>query len=433
MVPFDAVVIADDPLARIKIAGLEVRERARRVAHKVGAQRVFLVENADDRARVVTWRRADHALLVIRANQLVHTPLVAPLIERIGDALVRGAAISVGPDDEFAGAYLVVSDHARDAAAAIARGDDTAAFVANPARIAHGEIARHSIATPADRDAAHKLLYRILIKPQDNAITRYLYRPVSFPLTRLLVWTPITPNQVSGIVALMVAVGCWLTFHASFSKVIAGSVLILAASYVDCCDGEIARVKLLSSRFGAWMDTVVDELSSVGYMVAIGYHCHLYFGREFFGLAQTSVDPWLLAVYISVGTYSWCMYCIYYNIIVAVGSANSQDYVGRFEAVPGTQPGTMRLAPAAAKAIVPTKPLPKPIAWLATYAPYIVRRDFIAWLAVLLAVLHLTHVAFAMFAVGGVISFVVLTRDHVALRRLRRSIVRSGQQLESPA
>ncbi|MGE0402330.1 MAG: CDP-alcohol phosphatidyltransferase family protein [Kofleriaceae bacterium] len=431
MVPFDAIVLADDPLARVKIAGLEAHERARRVARKVGAQRVLVVENADDRARVVSWRRADHALLVIRANQLVHTPLVEPLIDHVGDALVRGAAIAVGPDDDFAGAYLVVSDHARAAAAAIARGDDTASFVANPARIAHGEIARHSIATPAERAAAHKLLYRILIKPQDNAITRYLYRPVSFPLTRLLVWTPITPNQVSGIVALMVAIGCYLTFSASFTRVIAGTVLILAASYVDCCDGEIARVKLMSSRFGAWMDTVVDELSSVGYMVAIGYHCHLHFGRNFFG--DIGIDPWLLAVWISIGTYSWCMYCIYYNIIVAVGSANSQDYVGRFEAVPGTQPGTVRLRPAAAKAIVPTKPLPKPIAWLATYAPYIVRRDFIAWLAVFLAVTHLTHVAFAMFALGGVISFVILTLDHVALRRLRRSIVRSGQAIESPA
>jgi hypothetical protein len=93
----------------------------------------------------------------------------------------------------------------------------------------------------------------------------------------------------------------------------------------------------------------------------------------------------------------------------------------------------VRLRPAAAKAIVPTKPLPKPIAWLATYAPYIVRRDFIAWLAVLLAVLHLTHIAFGMFAIGGVISFVILTLDHVALRRLRRSVVRSGHVIESPA
>ena len=57
---------------------------------------------------------------------------------------------------------------------------------------AHGSIARHPVNDASDRDAAEQLLYRIVIKPQDNAITRYLYRPVSFPLTRLLVWTPIT-------------------------------------------------------------------------------------------------------------------------------------------------------------------------------------------------------------------------------------------------
>ena len=93
MVPFDAVVLADDPLARLKIAGLPACERAIRVARRVGANRVFVVESASDREKVVGWRRGDHALLVISANQLVHTPLVEPLIKRIGDALVRGAAI----------------------------------------------------------------------------------------------------------------------------------------------------------------------------------------------------------------------------------------------------------------------------------------------------------------------------------------------------
>lgn len=420
----DAIVLADAPLARVRIAGLPAYERAARVARRVGATRVVIVDAQRD--ELAAWR-GDRScpLLVIRADQLVHTPLVAPLIAALP---TEGVAVAVGPTGAYAGAYVAAGSAARHAIAALTSGENTAAFTgaADAARIPHGEIARHSIATPADRAAAHKLLYRILIKPQDNAITRYLYRPVSLPLTKLLVRTPITPNQVSFLVALMVAVGCWLTAHASMNMVIAGTVMILVASYVDCCDGEIARLKLMSSRFGAWFDTIVDELSSVGYMVALGIHCHLYFGHPGF-------DIWIAGILVGIVTYGCTIYGVYYNIIVAVGSANSQDYVGRFDLVPGSTPSSVRLQPAAATAIAPTKPLPPWLQWCATYLPYVVRRDFISWGAVVLAVFHLTHVSFVVQVAGGVVSAIIVMGDHVRLRKLRRSVLASGRVLEAPA
>ena len=69
---------------------------------------------------------------------------------------------------------------------------------------------------------------------------------------------------------------------------------------------------------------------------------------------------------------------------------------------------------------------------LATYAPYVVRRDFIAWGAVVLAALHLTHIGFAAFAAGGFVTAVIVTVDHLKLRSLRRSIERRGQLIEAP-
>jgi hypothetical protein len=139
-----------------------------------------------------------------------------------------------------------------------------------------------------------------------------------------------------------------------------------------------------------------------------------------------------VAIAISVPVYLWGIYCIYYNIIVAVGSANSQDYVGRFEVAPGREPATVRLVPAAPKAIAIKRELPPWLEWLATYAPYIVRRDFISWGTVVLAALHLTSVSFVGLVIGGFLTFVVLTIDHVKLRTLRRSIVRRGQMIDAP-
>ena len=446
MVDLDAIVLAIGPTALVRVAGLSARERASRVVTKFGATRVFVVENMQQLGELTAWRAGrSQPLLVVRATQLVHVGLVAPLIEVIPR---EGLVVAVVPDapavgdltvGAYAGAFIAAGTAADDVVATLVASDvadDNAVVAKFPAatRVPHGAIARAPLETKAQIREAHRVLYRILIKPQDNAITRYLYRPVSFPLTRLLVWTPITPNQISYCVAALVALGLWITASASFSRALLGTVIILAASYLDCCDGEVARVKLLSSRFGAWIDTIVDELSSVGYMIAIGWHCHLHFGPGWFGSlhAKLGVDPWKAAIVIGTVTILGSIYCIYYNIIVAVGSANSQDYVGRFEVVPGKQPNSVRLVPAVAKAIAPRQPLPWPLDLAATYMPYIVRRDFISWLAVILAATHLTHLAFGLLVAGGVLTSVVLTIDHVKLRSLRRSIERRGMLLEAP-
>jgi hypothetical protein len=426
----DAVVLFD-ALSQQRIAGLTAGERAIRVARRVGATRVLVVDRVRD--QLAAWRGARRCpLLVLRADQLVHPPLVTPLIAA---APADGVAIAVGPDGGYAGALLATGEHAGRVIEALARGDGDAA-IAEPASIAeaaalrvpHGEIARHPIATADERRAAHRLLYRILIKPQDNVITRVLYRPISSPLTRILVWTPITPNQLSYLVAAIVALGCWLTASASTARVIAGTAVILAAAYLDCCDGEVARLKLLSSRLGAWLDTIIDELSSVGYMAALGWHCHLAYGPRTLG--DLGFDPWLAGIALGVVTYGGAMYCIYYNIIVGVGSANSQDYAGRFEIVPGGRPGSVRLRPAVARPIAPRRELPGWLAAIATYAPYVVRRDFISWAALGFVVLHGEALLFAGLTLGGIVTVVIVAIDHIQLRRLRRSIVRGGQILE---
>ena len=437
MATLDAIVLATDPLSRVRIAGLTARERAVRVVTRAGATHVRVLDDDSAREALAAWRGTRSGpLLVVRADQLVHSPLVDPLLA------VSRDAIAVAPDDppvndltagEYAGAFLVGGDTARLVIEALARGETDVAIVAklsDPVKVPHGVVARAPIATREQRRAAHRLLYRILVKAQDNAITRYLYRPVSMPLTKLLVWTPVTPNVISYFVAALVAFGCWMTAHRDIELALLGTVLVLVASYIDCCDGEVARVKLLQSRFGAWIDTIVDELSSVGYMVALGWHCHLNFGPKYFG--SIGFDPWLAATAISIVTFVGSIYFVYYNIIVAVGSANSQDYVGRFEVVPGTRPNTVRLAPAATKAIATKEPLPQPLEFIATYLPYIVRRDFISWAAVAFAALHATHAGFGTLVLGGLISFVILSIDHIKLRSLRRSIERRGMALETP-
>lgn len=90
----------------------------------------------------------------------------------------------------------------------------------------------------------------------DGIVSRYLNRPLSRPTARALQNTPATPNAVtlftlalSAVTAALVAVG-WN---------IVGGVLIQAVSVIDGVDGELARLKAMSSRFGAVLDAVTDR------------------------------------------------------------------------------------------------------------------------------------------------------------------------------
>lgn len=407
----DAIVLADDPLSSVKVGGLPAYERAVRVAHRVGASRVFVVEKGP-RDALVAWRGTRNCpLLVIRGDQLVDVALLGPLVAAMP---VDGVAIAIDPLDRYAGAYIAAGIAAPRAAVALASGENSAAFIgaADAARISTDESARHPIATPADLAAAEQLLVRTPPRSADDPVTRGLFRPISERLTQMLLATPITPNQVWTICVVMVALGCGLTALPGISKTIAGAAVMLIAAHLHRRDAEIARIKLLPTQSGVWLEMIVHELSTAGYVTALGLHCHAAFGG----------GSWIAGTAIGVASLGWAVYCLYFNVIVAVGSGDSDDYAARFEIAPGSSRSAVRLAPVRAPAHGPVQAI----------ASYALRRDFIAWIALLLAVLHVTYVAFWLLVITGIVAALVMTIDHLQLRKLLRSIADAGQTIEAP-
>jgi phosphatidylglycerophosphate synthase len=49
-----------------------------------------------------------------------------------------------------------------------------------------------------------------------------------------------------------------------------GTVLFKMGDILDGCDGEIARVKFMESRLGAWLDTTIDMVGNVLFIGALG-------------------------------------------------------------------------------------------------------------------------------------------------------------------
>jgi CDP-L-myo-inositol myo-inositolphosphotransferase len=106
---------------------------------------------------------------------------------------------------------------------------------------------------------------------EDGFISQYINRPLSRRLSVALSRTPLTPNHItllSFFMGLLGAVGLATTDPWFW---LAGGALIQVASIVDGCDGEIARIKLLQSPQGAWLDTVLDRYSDLAVGLAVTF------------------------------------------------------------------------------------------------------------------------------------------------------------------
>lgn len=116
--------------------------------------------------------------------------------------------------------------------------------------------------TPADLAAARTDLLAALGKGKqaDGPISRYLNRPCSRWISRRLSDSPLTPNHISWLVLAVTLLAAWLSATAShWALFVMAGFLIQAASVLDGCDGEIARLRAQSSDYGGWLDAVLDR------------------------------------------------------------------------------------------------------------------------------------------------------------------------------
>lgn len=151
------------------------------------------------------------------------------------------------------------------------------------------------------------------IKPAyyDGFIAREINRRVSLRITKLLAKTSITPNQITVLSFFLSVAGSLLfLFNSYLTTAIAGVVMQLH-SIIDGCDGEMARLKFMESRYGAWLDGVLDRYADfiaifcitlvlasanavywiVGFMAAFATLMIPYTGDKFVAAYKTSYAP----------------------------------------------------------------------------------------------------------------------------------------------
>jgi phosphatidylglycerophosphate synthase len=137
--------------------------------------------------------------------------------------------------------------------------------------------------------AAVRDIYRQSKKKRDNFWTEWVSRPPAALLVWMLRGTRITPNQVSFLAITVAAGGCaalvlWRTW---LGLVVAGLILQLAY-VIDCVDGQLARLKSMSSPVGALLDFMLDEVKA--FMVIAAAAARLYLQAP----SATEGARWLL-------------------------------------------------------------------------------------------------------------------------------------------
>ena len=107
---------------------------------------------------------------------------------------------------------------------------------------------------------AQKKLVKSLTKPHDGFVSKHFNRPISgFITSRLLIYTPITPNMITLVNPVLSLVIYHLLSDGNPLWLIPAGILIQFVSIIDGCDGELARLRFTNSKFGGFFDAVVDK------------------------------------------------------------------------------------------------------------------------------------------------------------------------------
>ena len=93
----------------------------------------------------------------------------------------------------------------------------------------------------------------------------------SLPLSRQLIKTPLTPNMIS---VLINVIGIMSGPFYALGHPVIGAICMQIATTLDRCDGEVARIKLMETKKGQWVDTISDQVSMLSFYIGlpIGYY-----------------------------------------------------------------------------------------------------------------------------------------------------------------
>jgi phosphatidylglycerophosphate synthase len=100
----------------------------------------------------------------------------------------------------------------------------------------------------------------------------------------------------ASLLALAVAIaGCVVALRGDYWSIVVGALLLNCFSILDGCDGEIARVTYQQTRFGHWLDFIIDTLANIGFVLCLAIGLATTRGIRFFLFEGIAIAVLILA------------------------------------------------------------------------------------------------------------------------------------------
>jgi uncharacterized protein (TIRG00374 family) len=138
---------------------------------------------------------------------------------------------------------------------------------------------------PLTRDAlasAERALRASIVKPTDGRLARFNRRLSTPSSVWLIRWTRLSANMMSVFVLALGLAAGWLFSRGDYASGVIAAAISLAASILDGCDGELARLQFHESAFGCWLDTLGDYVYYVATFSGLTIGAVWHSGRTVF-------------------------------------------------------------------------------------------------------------------------------------------------------
>lgn len=275
-----AVILVATPASFLRVGGLPVIQRTILVAQRAGFDAVVAAGGADgDRVRDVLSadRRtggvpifAGSVLPGIGGERVLVIPsdclVTAAALRRLRTAGRNGDLLALRPEGGSGTPIVLCSRQAFGALeTALLSGRPLDALPAGNTREAAAILGSEICVPVTSAEDAARAEQRLIAElraetyDSDGPIARF-DRSLSIRISRRLVRTPLRPNHITTIGTGVGLLAAWCFAQGTHGFGLLGALLFWAATIVDGCDGEVARLKLQETRFGGLYDVVTDNV-----------------------------------------------------------------------------------------------------------------------------------------------------------------------------
>jgi len=123
---------------------------------------------------------------------------------------------------------------------------------------------------PRDFATNERRLLQHLGKSQDGIVAKYLNRPISQSITRLLLRSSIEPGTWTISILVLPLIAFYFLVRGDYNGFVIGTAVFHIYNILDGCDGEIARAKYLESEKGRRLDASCDLIANLIFVLCLG-------------------------------------------------------------------------------------------------------------------------------------------------------------------